>query len=271
MAASIGSPTRGKATCCVRGFEITTPFFNTSEYLLLDMSATAFVPLSKKVGFTFRAGAGRIFPYGNSLDNVGNESPFVSLFRLRDVTFTAGGTRDVRGWGSQLVGPKLPEVKFESGSGGTVDTVADRYAPVGGLAQAGRQRRAAGSSAGIRRILARVLLLRRWKDLDAGQPLRAECRRVRPGQDLRRGRRGSRVHDGRRSPSGSRGIQAQSVSARPALTAGCARGALFRKPDRPSPNQRSPPSPSPLLDRLHLLKPNGCPGGVGALTLAQSR
>jgi outer membrane protein insertion porin family len=115
--------------------EITTPFFNTSEYLVLDMSAAAFVPLTQKVGFTFRAGAGRIFPYGNSLDNVGSESPFVSLFRLRDVTFTAGGSRDVRGWGSQLVGPKLPEVKFESGSGGTVDTVADRYAPVGGLAR----------------------------------------------------------------------------------------------------------------------------------------
>jgi outer membrane protein insertion porin family len=115
--------------------EITTPFFNTSEYLVLDMGATAFVPLTQKVGFTFRAGAGRIFPYGNSLDNLGSESPFVSLFRLRDVTFTAGGARDVRGWGSQLVGPKLPEVTFQSGSGGTIDTVADRYAPVGGLAR----------------------------------------------------------------------------------------------------------------------------------------
>ena len=48
--------------------EITTPFFNTSEYLLLDMNATAFVPLTQKVGLTFRAGAGRIFPYGNSLN-----------------------------------------------------------------------------------------------------------------------------------------------------------------------------------------------------------
>ena len=115
--------------------EITTPYFNTSEYLLLDMSATAYVPLSKRVGFTFRAGAGRIFPYGSSLDNVGSESPFVSLLRLRDVTFTAGGARDIRGWGTQLVGPKLPEVKFQPGSGGTVDTVADRYAPVGGLAR----------------------------------------------------------------------------------------------------------------------------------------
>lgn len=115
--------------------EVTTPFFNTSEYLLLEMNATAFVPLTQRVGFTFRAGGGRILPYGNSVNSGASESPFVSLLRLRDVTFTAGGTRDVRGWGSELVGPKLPEVKLEQGSGGTVDTVADRYAPVGGLAR----------------------------------------------------------------------------------------------------------------------------------------
>jgi outer membrane protein assembly factor BamA len=115
--------------------EVTTPFFNTSEYVLLDMNATAFVPLSQKVGLTFRAGGGRIFPYGSGLNAVGSESPFISLLRLRDVTFTAGGTRDVRGWGSQLVGPKLPEVRLEEGSGGVVDTVAERYAPTGGLAR----------------------------------------------------------------------------------------------------------------------------------------
>ena len=115
--------------------EVTTPFFNTSEYLLMDLNATAFVPLTRKIGFTFRAGGGRIFPYGNSVSTAASESPFVSLLRLRDVTFTAGGTRDVRGWGSQLVGPKLPEVEFREGSGGTVDTVAQRYAPVGGLAR----------------------------------------------------------------------------------------------------------------------------------------
>ena len=115
--------------------EVTTPWFNTSEYLLLDMNATAFVPLTQKVGFTFRAGAGRILPYGNSINGIASESPFVSLLRLRDVSFTAGGTRDVRGWGSQLVGPKLPEVQFRPGPGGSVDTIADRYAPVGGLAR----------------------------------------------------------------------------------------------------------------------------------------
>jgi len=115
--------------------EVTLPGFNTSEYLLLDMGATTFLPLTGRLGFTLRAGAGRIFAYGKTLDNIGSESPFVSLLRLRDVTFTAGGTRDVRGWGSQLVGPKLPEVQVQEENG--VETfIADRYTPVGGLARA---------------------------------------------------------------------------------------------------------------------------------------
>jgi outer membrane protein insertion porin family len=113
--------------------EITTPDrFSTSEYLLLDLGATAFLQLTSSIGFTLRAGAGRIYPFGRSVRQIGEESPFVSLLRLGDVTFTAGGTRDVRGWGSQLVGPKLPEVRLESQDGQT-RTVAQRYAPVGGL------------------------------------------------------------------------------------------------------------------------------------------
>ena len=115
--------------------EITAPGgFNTSEYLLLDLGGTAFLPLSSTIGFTVRLGAGRIYPFGRSVRTTGQESPFVSLLRLSDVPFTAGGTRDVRGWGSELVGPKLPEVRLESREGVT-DTVAERYAPVGGLAR----------------------------------------------------------------------------------------------------------------------------------------
>jgi outer membrane protein insertion porin family len=115
--------------------EITTPgAFNTSEYLLLDFGGTAFLPLSSRIGFTLRVGAGRIFPFGSSIRPAGEESPFISLLRLGDATFTAGGTRDVRGWGSQLVGPKLPEVRLLTQDGVT-DTIAERYAPVGGLAR----------------------------------------------------------------------------------------------------------------------------------------
>ena len=115
--------------------EITAPGgFNTSEYLLLDFGGTAFLPLTSRVGFTVRVGAGRIYPFGRSLRQRGEESPFVSLLRLRDVLFTAGGTRDVRGWGSQLVGPKLPAVSLVSQAGQT-QTIAERYSPVGGLAR----------------------------------------------------------------------------------------------------------------------------------------
>ncbi len=115
--------------------EVTTPFgFNTSEYLLLDLGGTAFVPISSRIGFTVRVGAGRIYPYGQSVRTVGQESPFVSLLRLGDIPFTAGGTRDVRGWGSELVGPKLPQASVQTTEGVT-DTIAERFAPVGGLAR----------------------------------------------------------------------------------------------------------------------------------------
>jgi len=111
--------------------EVTLPGFNTSDYFLMDLGATAFLPLTKRVGFTLRAGAGRLFPFGNGTGSLDIESPFVSLLRLRDVTFTAGGTRDVRGWGTFLVGPKLPQVTIQSNG----DTTADHYTPVGGLAR----------------------------------------------------------------------------------------------------------------------------------------
>lgn len=58
----------------------------------------------------------------------------MSLLRLQDVAFTAGGTRDVRGWGSLLLGPKLPQIQLEQQGDSTV-VLADRYTPVGGLAR----------------------------------------------------------------------------------------------------------------------------------------
>jgi outer membrane protein insertion porin family len=113
--------------------EWTIPGFNTSEYFLADIGATGYIPLTKRIGLTVRAGGGRLFPYGNSIV-AGDESGFVGLLRLRDVTFSAGGTRDVRGWGTLLVGPKLPQVQLEA-SGDSTIAVSDRYTPVGGLAR----------------------------------------------------------------------------------------------------------------------------------------
>jgi outer membrane protein assembly factor BamA len=114
--------------------ETTLPGFNTSEYFLMDLGATAYLPLTRTIGLTVRGGAGRIYPRGKSVDAASGESPFVSLLELGDVSFTAGGTRDVRGWGTLLVGPKLPQVQLEPQGDSTV-AIADRYTPVGGLAR----------------------------------------------------------------------------------------------------------------------------------------
>lgn len=114
--------------------ETTLPGFNTSEYFLMDLGATAYLPLTRTVGFTVRGGAGRIYPRGRSIARTADQSPFLSLLELGDVSFTAGGTRDVRGWGTLLLGPKLPQVQLEQSGDSTVAT-ADRYTPVGGLAR----------------------------------------------------------------------------------------------------------------------------------------
>jgi outer membrane protein insertion porin family len=114
--------------------EVTAPFLNTNQYVLLEAGATGFLPLSRRIGFTLRTDAGRLYPFGKSLQNPAEESPFVSLLRLRDATFTAGGTRDVRGWGGQLLGPKLPRVEPQTRNGATM-FVANGYTPIGGLAR----------------------------------------------------------------------------------------------------------------------------------------
>ena len=114
--------------------ELTAPTaFNTSDYVKVDLGGTAFLPLTGRIGLALKGAAGRIWPYGGGLPR-GGESPFLALLRLRDVTFTTGGTRDVRGWGAQLVGPKIPEVQQETAENGG-GFFSDRYTPIGGLAR----------------------------------------------------------------------------------------------------------------------------------------
>jgi outer membrane protein insertion porin family len=113
-------------------FEVTTPLLNSNEYALFEIGSTFFLPVRRSAGAAIRLGAGRIVPFGSSVR--GDVSPFVALLRLRDVTFTAGGSRDVRGWGSDLIGPKLPKVQPVIRDT-TTTFVVDQYAPVGGLAR----------------------------------------------------------------------------------------------------------------------------------------
>jgi outer membrane protein assembly factor BamA len=120
--------------------EVTTPFgFNTSEFVLAELGGTLYLPLNDRIGFTFRGSGGRVFPFGRSITDASGQSPFIAMLQLRDVTFTAGGSRDVRGWGSQLLGPKLPELRVvtEENEAGQVDTdtLSERYTPIGALAR----------------------------------------------------------------------------------------------------------------------------------------
>lgn len=115
--------------------QVTAPQgWSSTSYWRLDGVGYAFVPLSRRAGITGRVTAGRLYPFGKSLPSPG-ESGTVSFLQLRDVTFTAGGSGDVRGWDTRLLGPKFPDVRFQP-SGDSTIAVADGYVPVGGFDRA---------------------------------------------------------------------------------------------------------------------------------------
>lgn len=112
---------------------ITTPFLNTVEYALLDLTATFFLPLRHASGITIRGAGGRIVPFGSGVPAPGT-TPLEALLDLHDAAFTAGGTRDVRGWGPDLLGAKLPKVEQQT-ENGTATYIVEEYTPIGGLAR----------------------------------------------------------------------------------------------------------------------------------------
>jgi outer membrane protein assembly complex protein YaeT len=114
--------------------ELTMPAaLTTVEFGRLDVSLSGFHPLSRKVGLAARISAGRLFPFGKSVPGP-EDNPAYSLIRLRDETMTAGGTDDVRGWSSRLLGPKFPAIEANVQGADTVFS-ADGYAPIGALAR----------------------------------------------------------------------------------------------------------------------------------------
>jgi outer membrane protein insertion porin family len=115
--------------------EVTTPQgLNTAEYTRLDLSTSLQRPLHGRVSFWGRAAVGRLYPFGKSIPQAGGENALERFLELRDYTFTAGGTGDVRGWGSRMLGPKIPDVIVGEGADST-RVRADRYVPVSGLAR----------------------------------------------------------------------------------------------------------------------------------------
>ena len=109
------------------------PGLNSVEYYRFDVPLSVFLPISDDVGFAARISAGSIIPFGKGLPQ-GEEDATTKFLQLRDVIFTAGGSEDVRGWGSRLLGPKAPDIRVESASAETTFSIQG-YVPVGGLSR----------------------------------------------------------------------------------------------------------------------------------------
>ncbi|HEU4647784.1 MAG TPA: BamA/TamA family outer membrane protein [Gemmatimonadales bacterium] len=132
---TLDHPTSPRRGFIVRpSLELTAPSaWNTNQYFRFDVGGTGFVPLGERVGLMLRFAGGHLIPFGRSIPQPG-ETPLFQYLDLRDALFTAGGAGDVRGWGTRLVGPKFPRIRFDSTASG-IDTVITGYSPVGGFSR----------------------------------------------------------------------------------------------------------------------------------------
>lgn len=108
---------------------------SSTAYWRLDAAGNGFVPLGRSVVIASRVRIGRMFPFGKSIPGP-DEDPDAKFLQLRDVTFTSGGSGDVRGWEDRLLGPKVPDVRFETVGEDSFVPNADGYVPLGGFARA---------------------------------------------------------------------------------------------------------------------------------------
>jgi outer membrane protein insertion porin family len=78
------------------------------RYGTATLSATALYPFGRRGGVVARVGAGFLQPFaGTDPDNFADDYTGV-----RDVLMYAGGTSSVRGWGSNLLGPKFFDIRI---------------------------------------------------------------------------------------------------------------------------------------------------------------
>ena len=106
------------------------------EYGRVAGGADGFLPLGDILGMVVRVHAGRLFPFGESVpSSPGGDEALVRFLRLRDAVFTSGGTESVRGWGAELLGPKVPDIPVETVDGEVRFGEATRYVPLGGFSR----------------------------------------------------------------------------------------------------------------------------------------
>jgi len=109
------------------------PGLSNVEYGKLVAEASAGTAVLPWLRVALRAGFGRVLPYGVSVPAPDGSDRLEVYLKLRDATLTAGGSGDVRGWGNELLGPKLPDFRIRDGQEASVR--AGRYIPLGGLAR----------------------------------------------------------------------------------------------------------------------------------------
>lgn len=107
------------------------PVLSTVEYGKLVGQVGGYLPLGRSLGVRARIGGGRVLPFGLSVPAPDGSDRLEVYIKLRDAVLTAGGSQDVRGWGTDLLGPKAPDFGFVDGSAAPTS----RYLPLGGLAR----------------------------------------------------------------------------------------------------------------------------------------
>jgi outer membrane protein insertion porin family len=105
------------------------------EFGRADVQGTLFTPFPGRANaLMLRGTLAGLWPFGGSVPPAGTNAA-VEWYRLRDQVLTAGGANDVRGYGSRLLGPKLPAITATETNGDTVLS-SDHYLPIGGLRRA---------------------------------------------------------------------------------------------------------------------------------------
>jgi outer membrane protein insertion porin family len=111
--------------------ETTIPFpYTRLDYRRARLTASGYLPAGERFRFAARGSIGRLFPGPTPASE---EEAFFELLRLRDAVFLAGGSGDVRGWATGMMGPKVLDLP----TGWRPDSDPDdldraRYFPYGG-------------------------------------------------------------------------------------------------------------------------------------------
>ena len=126
-----GRPRRGVVV--KPNLSITAPAaWGSVEFARADVQVTAFAPLpGGSNAVMLRGKVGQLWPFGKSIPT-SSEASAVELLRLRDFTLTAGGSDDVRAYGTRMLGPKVPGIEQTITGTDTVLT-SDHYVEAGGL------------------------------------------------------------------------------------------------------------------------------------------